>query len=70
MPAAVRRIVAAIVLIPMAACRNPAAPEPDPTVCSLTLPSGQHLCFTPCPPGTKAWAANTPLPYSAANQCQ
>jgi hypothetical protein len=54
----------------MAACHDTTAPEADPAACSLTLPSGTHLCFTPCPPGTKGWAANTPLPYAATNQCQ
>jgi hypothetical protein len=62
-------LVGLALLAILGSCRSTTAPESDPAHCSLTLPSGNHLCFTPCPPGTKAWAANTPLPYAPVSQC-
>lgn len=62
------RLALALLLLGTA-CQSPTAPEPRLAACSLTLPSG-FLCFTPCPPGTEAWAHSATLGYSATNACQ
>jgi hypothetical protein len=63
-----RRLVLALVLGSLTACRNPTAPEPELAVCSVRNPLG-WLCIRPCPPLTEAWAASVPLQFTATDQC-